>query len=270
MIALSAPASPRRWRIALFAVVGTLVALAFLLMFGGVETLGEPWGIVLHAPEPDYTQSLHSWHQGQWAAQIGLLLGASLVLSLWRPRTRPLLMQFFLAGVLIHIVVNVAVAQSGIEAWPWYVYLIELAPPLLMLAVYPAPRLLLDLRPNDRASRPLLLLSGLALLALLPSSIEAWSIHAATTGEHIEHHCWAAAVALAALLVLGGLLAATKRPGFVILGVQVGVALIYLGFAALATVGAPGSWGLGGGLLSIAGGAAFIGATLWERRNAVH
>lgn len=264
-VSLSAPAP--RWRMILFGVVGTLLALVFLLITGGVETLGEPWNIVLHPPEPDYTQSLHAWHQGQWAAQVGLLLGASLLFSLWRPRTKTLLMQFFMAGTLLHIGVNVVVARSGIEEWPWLVYLIEAAFPLLMLLVFPAQRTLFDFRPLGNTSRPLLVLSGLAFLALLPSSIEAWRLHATTTGEHIQHHCWACAVALAALLVFGGVMSATKRPGWNILSMLVGITFVYLGFAAIATVGAPGSWGVGGGLLSIAGGVAFVVVTVLEARR---
>ena len=72
---------------------------------------------------------------------------------------------------------------------------------------------------------------------------------------------------LALLLVLGGLLSATKRAGWNVLGILIGVALLYLGVAAFVTAGSPGSWGTVGGILAVLGGVAYISFTCYEMWN---
>ena len=69
---------------------------------------------------------------------------------------------------------------------------------------------------------------------------------------------------LALLLVLGGLLSATKRAGWNVLGNIVGIALLYLGVAAIVAPDSPGSWGLVGGIFSMIGGIAYISFTWYE------
>jgi hypothetical protein len=69
------------------------------------------------------------------------------------------------------------------------------------------------------------------------------------SSEHSEHYHWVGATALAIALSLGGLLAATRRPGWRALAALVGAAYTYLGFAAIAAPTHAGSWGLEGGIL---------------------
>jgi FtsH-binding integral membrane protein len=75
---------------------------------------------------------------------------------------------------------------------------------------------------------------------------------------------WIYSVLLAVLLVFGGLLSATERAGWNVLGILIGVALLYLGVAALVAPSSPGSWGTLGGVLAVLGGVAYISFTCYE------
>lgn len=257
-------AKPRTWRTVLATIVLGLGSLLFMGLFGGAISLLEPWGIRISPDQPGYTPELHRWHQGQWAAQIGILLGGSLIAQLWRPYAKPLLMQFFALGMAIFISVLAIAPNWGPKA---AIVTIMATIAGIIIAAYPRPRALLDTARERSPSRPLLALSALALAALAPVSWQAWQLQAAGGTEHTEHHAWASAVVLALLLALAGALAATKRPGWQALGVLTGIAFVYLGAAALDVPDSPGSWGLAGGLLSIFGGLAFIAATLLEGRQ---
>lgn len=259
-------AKPRTWRTVLSTVVVGLGSLLFLGLFGGATTLLEPWGVRLFPDQPGYTPEIHRWHQGQWAAQIGILFGGSLLALLWRPHAKPLLMQFFALGMAVFISVLAVAPHWGPKA---AILTITAGIAGLVIAAYPQPRALLDTSLEGPLSRPLLALSALVVAALAPVSWRAWQLQAAGGTEHTEHHAWASATVLALLLALAGALAATKRPGWQTLGVLTGVAFLYLGAAALTAPDRPGSWGIAGGLLSILGGVAFIAATLLEARQTI-
>ena len=69
-------------------------------------------------------------------------------------------------------------------------------------------------------------------------------------------------------LALAGLLAATRRPGWQVLGLLTGATLIYLGLAAAKLPTQAGGWGAAGAALATLGGWAFVGVTVWEARRA--
>ena len=64
-----------------------------------------------------------------------------------------------------------------------------------------------------------------------------------------------------------GLLAAIKRPGWQVLGVLLGIALLYMGAVALTIPDETESWGTFGGILSIVGGVGYLAITFWEMRK---
>jgi hypothetical protein len=78
---------------------------------------------------------------------------------------------------------------------------------------------------------------------------------------------WAESIDLALTLIVAGLLTATRRPGWRELGIITGLAYLYLAAAALAVPDQAGSWGVAGGIASVLGGLAYIGATLVEARR---
>jgi hypothetical protein len=71
-------------------------------------------------------------------------------------------------------------------------------------------------------------------------------------------------VVLTIVLVLAGVSAATRRPGWRALGFLTGLTYLYLGAAAISLPNQVGSWGTVGGIAGMLGGLAFIVVTLWE------
>jgi hypothetical protein len=66
------------------------------------------------------------------------------------------------------------------------------------------------------------------------------------------------------LLILAGILASTKRPGWKILGFITGEVYIYLGIITMIVPNNPGSWGEASGLFTIFGGVLYILIVLTE------
>jgi hypothetical protein len=255
---MASPAITRRSRRSImFRVVAGLSA-ALLLARGGAGLLA-PWHdrSGLHALE--YHAQIHRWHDAQSGALTGILFAGSLLALIWRPRAHPLLLQFL----------AVAAALLSAVGGPFdpFVLVLLAAPVALCVAAYPAPRGLRDVSRAEPWSVPLLVLSLAGAAVLVPQAWHAFQLQLAAADAHARLGHWAGEVMLAVALVLAGVLAATKRPGWLALGLLTSVALIYLGLAAVMLPDQPGSWGASGGALATIGGWAFVGATLWEERR---
>jgi hypothetical protein len=244
------------WRSVVFAVVAGLFAL--LIVPGGLLSLPAPW-LPTGAAVPGYTPEIHRWHDGEWGALMGILFGGSVLAALWRPRSKPLLVQFVVLGVGTLALVGALFDAS---------LLIFLALVLLVGAVYPAPRTLLRIRRDEPMSRGLLAITG---LAAVPLAAYAWRNlllqFADASSEHAAQLHWVHGTIISIVLVLAGLLAASKRPGWQALGTIAGLALLYLGVAAISVPHHEGSWGTMGGAVAILAGVGFIAATLSEARS---
>jgi hypothetical protein len=253
---------PRDWRAILFRIIAGLFALFFLVLQPGLLALLEPW--VLIAPDaPGYTAAIHRMHEAQWATIMVFCYGVSLLALAWRPRALPLLVQFVLLVRLIEATGSLLIGQFD----PIYEAILFLGLAILV-AAYPAPRELLRFSREGQLSLPLF---GLSLLSATLLAPDAWrSLHlqlAGLGGEHATQNHWMLTTDLELMLVAGGLLAAAKRPGWRVLGLLVGLALIYLGLASISAPQFDGSWGTLGGALATLGGWGFVGATLWEARR---
>ena len=58
-----------------------------------------------------------------------------------------------------------------------------------------------------------------------------------------------------------------ERPGWQTLGTLVSLAYVYLGVAAITLLDQPGSWGIAGGLVSLAAGLAYAGLLISAARQ---
>jgi|GEM_PF-3153692 len=244
----------RHWRAIVFC---CLAILLFLIEFDGPFLLV---GLVAPMVEPEAARAAlglgstaypPGWHpDNRWSmaihASLGLLVGGTAIALLWMPRRRPLLAQFFIASFLVFGAVFVWAALTNPvpnNAIP-FILVSSLVIPAILVALWPGgPRSLVAFR--DRLSLPLL---GLSLIAALALGFRAVVLPSDET------------VLTACMVVLAGLMAASGRPGARMLGVLAGVALIYLGLAAMLLQRAPGSWGILGGGLAFIGGAAFVAA----------
>jgi hypothetical protein len=251
-------AKRRDWRLLIWRVVAGLGALLFLIALPGLLALIEPW-LLVTTDHAGYTAEIHRFHEAHWGVIHGMLYGGCLIALLRKPREQPLLVQFLVVAVLIEVIGYGIV--GSLDPMP----LIILA---IVIAAYPAPRALVSVSREGSVSIPLLGLSLLAAALLLP---EVWRLVpmqlAGLGGEHATENHWILTAILECMLIVGGLLAATRRPGWQALGIIIGLAFVYLGVASISLSYYAGSWNLWGGALATVGGWAFIGATLWQARQ---
>jgi hypothetical protein len=263
MAVAATPAVHRRdWRLIIWRLVAGLIALFFLLI-GGISLL-DPWIMLFPAVLETQNPEPWRWYAAAWAAVAAILGAGPLLALLRRPRAQPLLMQFWVLGQIV------TTAAWLTATWPAFEF-DEIVTILIVLAAYPAPQLLLSLKSDERISKPLLGLSLLAAVALAPilwSNLQLQLTDAGsefhTTGQYMH------VVYITLLVPLGGLLAATKRPGWRVLAAIIGIALIYLGAASITVPNHPGSWGMLGGLASLLGGLAFVALPRYEDRGERH
>ncbi len=192
----------------------------------------------------------NSWRLAQRAA-LGILLGGSMVALLWRPRTRPLLVLYFAAGILL-IALSFGLSQGRVTMFS-LVFAVMI--PGILGALYPGfPDRLVSVAREARASFPLLAFS---LLAAIAFAFDLWQNRQRLSGDS----------GMDLVLVLAGALAATRAPGWRALGIIAGLAFGYIGLAAMALPSTGGSWGVVGGSLSVLAGLAMIALTLHQSRK---
>ncbi len=244
----------KRWRTILFRIVAALVALVYL---SALHFAVSPW-VPVNEPGIQNPET-HRWHFAVTGAISGILLGGSVLAFLWRPRAWPLLMQYLIVAVTLGVLINAPFVGPSM--------FFVAVPVIVLAAAYPAPRVLLDFSCQGPFSRTLLALSLIAIALLAPWmwQLLTWQIQG-VGGEHATTNQWIADVEHAVLLLLAGLAASTRRPGWRALGVLTGVSFLYLGLAALMLPDQPGSWGTTGGILALLGEAGYIAATLVEAR----
>ena len=253
--ATTARTGGRDWRSLIFRGVAGLILLMILTGPGGLAELASPW-LSVRPAAADYTPELHRWHSTVLSAFVSLLAGGSLLALLARPRRQPLLAQFVLLAIGIFIL-----GHLGAAIVPVVVFV------ALIAAAYPAPRALLSATREGPVSRPIL------ALALAATSVLVYDVAAnvqrqfTDMSEHAVHGHWLGAAVVAVSLMLAGLLTATRRPGWRVLGVITGLSYLYLGVGALAIPFHDGSWGVTGGLLALSAGAGFLAATVYEGRR---
>ena len=84
--------------------------------------------------------------------------------------------------------------------------------------------------------------------------------------DYSKYYRWAESVNLSVALIVAGLLASTRKPGWKQLTILISIAYLYLRIAAFTVPDLPGSWGISGGVLSILGGIAYLGCAIYQRK----
>lgn len=248
---------PRHRRIA-FTIFVALTAAFFAVGFGAAASLLAPWSIITFGPSDPHPE-LHRWHSVQSGATFGILFAGSLVALLRQPQAKPVVAQFFVAGTIVLAAALVAFDAAS---------LMLLSVGAQVAALYPQRRLLLaNPWPSLRQIDPWRLVLALATVAILaPDAVRSLRSQIdGSGGEHASLNHWGLSFGLALLLVLAALLAASERPGARIMAMITGIALIYLGVAALAIPDHDGSWGIAGGTLATLGGLAYLATAYRDR-----
>src|SRR5215212_6797611 len=179
-------AHDKRWRTILFIV---LALVALWMYLNALPGLLAPW-----TRSPDYITSaanahnpyIHRWHTALAAAATALLIGGTIFALLWRPRTRPLLMQYLAVAAVVGLLLNLPFVGP-------FMFLI-VAPIFVLAAAYPAPRALLGFSQEGPFSRPLLLLTLVASVLMAPVLWHWMALQIQGVGESATTNEWIADV----------------------------------------------------------------------------
>src|SRR5712691_2387203 len=241
----------KTWRPRVFTFL--TVFLSIVLLVAGTFEFIPAW--ILRNP-PD---AIHLWHIAELTALSAILLGGVMFGLVRKAEEKPLLAQF--------IVMSVIILAVGLTPFDIRLVGLLLLAGLLVLA-YPKPRALLSFSHKGRISAALLAIT--VLLAVILDPIIQQEIHYQIIGmsENDAHALllhWIGSALLYVMLILAGVLASTKRPGWKWLGIITGSTYCYLGVIALIVPGyAAGAWSEAGGLFALFFGALYILITLAE------
>ncbi|MFD1957390.1 hypothetical protein ACFSL6_25280 [Paenibacillus thailandensis] len=225
-----------------FAVV---FAAAGLIMLQGLSEGLEPWirSFMASTPLPEELR----FHAASHGALIGILFSFSLLAMLRSPLDNPLLLHFYFVGHLIFLG-TLLLTDPALAKQSFFVFILFAAVLAVLFAAYPKRLEMLRPREPKTINRPLLIMSGIALLGLLPFMIQGV---AGQIGDAQMQFRWGEGTALGLSLLYAGYLTATSRAGARTLGIVQALAYLYMGAASITLPDYPGSWGIAGGAAAI-------------------
>ena len=240
----------QKWRSRVFTFLTVFLSIA-LLIAGTFEFI-PAW--ILKDP----ADSIHLWHIAELTA-IAILLGGVMFGLVRKSAEKPLLAQFI---VMSFIILALGIAPFAIPA----LGLLPLA--ALLVLTYPKPRALFSFSLQGRMSIALLAITAPLAVILVPiiqQEIHYQIIGMTENDAHAQLLHWIGSALLYVLLLLAGVLASTKRPGWKRLGIITGLTYCFLGVIGLIVPGyAAGAWSEAGGLFALFFGALYILITLAE------
>ena len=244
-------AHPSRGRRVAFAVVTGLVGLLF---FTNAKEAAAPW--IEQAANGFAHPGISRWHAAVEGSVDAIFVGAALLALVWRPPTKPLLLQNVIAVTLILDLILLPFRELFL--------LVFTLPIIIVAALYPWPRTLFQLSRPTTISWAFLALVVVAAALLAPVIWHSFSLNMQPAERHNQ---WITDVEHILVLIISGVAVSTLRAGWPWLGTFIAVAYLYLGVAALTIPNQPGSWGLVGGALALVGGVGYLAATVWELRR---
>jgi hypothetical protein len=247
------------WRTIGYSVLAGLFGLQFAIV-GLVGIAPYPW----QPPDPA-TPWITKWHSAHSAMLVGILIGVLLLATLWRPQKKTGLMQLFVWEWFVGVIIQLLrIPYTGFDPSVF----VNDVPIVILIALFPAVRQLWDLKGEGPLSKPLLILTGIVGVLMLPDLWRnlRWQI-TGFGGDPALRYLWLEAIFFIITLIVAGFLTAIKRPGWQVLGLLLGVVYLYIGVVAMTLPGEIGSWGTVGGILSILGGVTYMVLTVWEIRR---
>ena len=240
----------QKWRSRVFTFL--TVFLSVVLLIAGTFEFIPAW--ILKDP----ADSIHLWHIAELTA-IAILLGGVMFGLVRKSAEKPLLAQFI---VMSFIILALGIAPFSIPA----LGLLPLA--ALLVLTYPKPRALFSFSHQGRISIALLAITvplAVILIPIIQQEIHYQIIGMTENDAHAQLLHWIGSALLYVLLLLAGVLASTKRPGWMRLGIITGLTYCFLGVIGLIVPGyAAGAWSEAGGLFALFFGAMYILVTLAE------
>ena len=240
----------KKWRPRVFTFLAVVLSIVFLIV--GTFEFIPAW--ILRDP----VDSIHLWHIAELTA-IAVVLGSSMFGLVRKAEEKPLLAQF--------IVISVFILAIGLT--PFDIRLVGLLPLAgLLVLTYPKPRALFSFSHRGRMSIALLAITmplAVILVPIIQQEIHYQIIGMTENDAHAQLLHWIGSALLYVLLILAGVLASTKRPGWKRLGIITGLTYCFLGVIGLIVPGyAAGAWSEAGGLFALFFGALYILITLAE------
>ncbi|MFC5470964.1 hypothetical protein ACFPPD_19945 [Cohnella suwonensis] len=249
-------AQPGRWKRIGFVVAAVLFTLfGFVVLEGAIEAMA-PWIPVSNMPDS------HSWLAASHGTLLAFLFGGSLIAMLRRPFEKPMLLHFYAVGHLIFLA-TFAITAPKLALEKAFVFVMFFLVLSVLYSFYHNRALAVRLESSAGYSRPLVWLTVVAAVILLPVAIHACIQQFSETGEYFR---WGEHGAMLLALIYAGFLTASQRPGSLALGVIVSMTYAYLGAAALAVPEHPGSWGIAGGLASLVYSLVYAVVLLYSKR----
>lgn len=246
--------APSRTRRTIFTAVCVVVALA---LAASAPNVLAPWMPINIEGVPDPTEM--RWTFALEGA-VDLLFVGCIVSSALRPARSSLLVQYVGLGALV--------AAAVIVPFTGWTFLVVVASLLLVPLTYPYPHRLRSLRPHRNLAVPLLAVGVTTAAVLVPLAIQAFRTQLAhPSGQVAGDTIWATAAEHLLLLALGGVLAATRRPGWQVLVAGIAAVYAYLGVASITLPDQPGSWGTLGGTIALVASAAYLVTGAITRRS---
>ncbi|KUP04335.1 hypothetical protein Q73_15775 [Bacillus coahuilensis m2-6] len=257
-------------RVGVFTFFAVLFAAGSLFLLEGFTEGLMPW-VVLGCPgcESTTTVSLHLWHGAEHGALLGVLFAGSLIALLWKPWKKPLLLQFYIAGHLLLLAFWTHPALGDVLQKP-FVIVVFLANVMILFFTYPDRKALLNFKRTEPCNRTLLILTGIAAIILAPLMWQNLQLQLAGLDEHAQFFRYSESILVSLQLLLGSLLAATRRSGWKQLTIVIGIAYIYLGLGAITVPYSIGSWGYYGGASAILAGASYFAVAVLDKNLSFH
>ncbi len=147
----------KQWHVILFVIVAGLLTL--LVFYGGILDL------LLLSGQSGFPSEIHRWHEGQAGTLMVIVFGGSLLALLWRPQSKPLLAQFMVLSIAILSLAFAAVSGAGFNPLVLAIGAVLIG---ILVAAYPKPRDLVNVRREGSLSYPLLAITLIAAIFLAP------------------------------------------------------------------------------------------------------
>src|SRR6266704_1725414 len=143
----------KRWHVISFVTIAGLLTL--LVLFASVRDL------LLLPGQSGFPSVIHRWHEAQSGAFMTILFGGSLLTLLWKPQTKPLLMQYLVLSIGIVCICFATATGAGFTPIVLVVGVVLIG---ILVAAYPRPRDLLNIRREPSLSYPLLAITVVAAI----------------------------------------------------------------------------------------------------------
>jgi hypothetical protein len=242
----------RSWRTYVFTFFAFIFALGSFVALQSVEEGLLPWWHERYVGEEWFSKDF-LWQYGAHGVLVGILFGGSLVSLLWRADLKPVLMQFYTIGHIIFLTVSYITYDAMMEM-P-FVTIMFCTTNIILISTYIKPRELFKFHRADQVNKPLLYLSIILTLVLLP---QVWNGLATQWQQVGGEFRWGEMAVMYIMLILASFGAAFCQKGAKGLSILSSIAYLYLAILSISIPEYQGSWGYLGGILSLFVSGCFI------------